>query len=136
MKEPSIEELKRELASINLVLKIEPTFIKKICDEILEIAGSKGLQIERRAEGYALTPSPEAAVVGLPHLRLALRGDVVTMWVRAPYSLSEELCEKVGLKPETIHQMLLKAAQEIASLFRRYGKNEDYVMISLPKSED
>ena len=132
MAEVDVDEMRRELASISLVLKVDPSLMENLINEVVETVNSMGLRAEKRAEGYAFIPSIEAAVIGLPHLRLAHRGDLVTIWVRDPYALDGERCERVGISAMELHKLLVEGARKIASIFKHYGKEGDTLTISLP----
>ena len=128
-----MERMMDDLASIKLALRVGPEEAEKISKEILEAMSSFKLYPDRRAEGYAFIPSRQAAVAGLPHLRLAYREGFLIAWVRAPYSMRRELCEMLGLKPETLYQELLGAAKRIASILEKHGIEGENLMISLPE---
>ena len=128
----SVEDLRDRLARIHITLKISGEEIESLLKEVLDAARSVGLNPESRVEGFALTPSHEAAVIGLPHLRIARIGDLLMVWVRAPYSLDREKCRYVGLDADELYEMLLAGARRIAEIFRRYSKSAEYLEISLP----
>ena len=128
----SVEDLRDRLARIHITLKISGEDIESLLKEVLDAARSVGLNPESRVEGFALTPSHEAAVIGLPHLRVARVSDLLMVWVRAPYSLDREKCRYVGLDAEELYEMLLAGARRIAEIFRRYSKSAEYLEISLP----
>jgi len=115
-----------------MVLKTGEADVEDILSEILEAMKSIGLNPEKRAEGYAFTPSHEAAVIGLPHLRLAKIDDLLTVWVRAPHGLNENRCRAAGLNVEELYQKLLEGAEKIAEIFRKYSRESDFVQISMP----
>jgi hypothetical protein len=127
-----IEDIRQRLAKIHLTLKAPPKRIQKILDEVLEAGRSVGLSPERRAEGYALIPSREAAVMGLPHLRVAVISDLLTVWVRAPYSLGEERCTIAGIDAGELYEMILAGAMRIAEIMRKHSTSGEFVQISLP----
>ena len=56
-----LSELRRRLAAIHITLKADAEEIRKLMKDLLEAGRSIGLEAEKRAEGYALTPSREAA---------------------------------------------------------------------------
>jgi len=124
--------LRDRLARIHITLKISGEEIESLLKEVLDAARSVGLNPESRVEGLALTPSHEAAVIGLPHLRVARVSDLLMVWVRAPYSLDREKCRYVGLDADELYEMLLAGARRIAEIFRRYSKSAEYLEISLP----
>ncbi|MCD6261276.1 MAG: hypothetical protein J7J28_05790 [Thaumarchaeota archaeon] len=128
----SVEDLRDRLARIHITLKISGEEIESLLKEVLDAARSVGLNPESRVEGFALTPSHEAAVIGLPHLRVARVSDLLMIWVRAPYSLDREKCRYVGLDADELYEMLLAGARRIAEIFRRYSKSAEYLEISLP----
>ena len=128
----SVEDLRDRLARIHITLKISGEEIESLLKEVLDAARSVGLNPESRVEGFALTPSHEAAVIGLPHLRVARVSDLLMVWVRAPYSLDREKCRYVGLDADELYEMLLAGARRIAEIFRRYSKSAEYLEISLP----
>lgn len=127
-----IENMREGLAKINMTLKTSPERIDEVMKEILEAGKSVGLNPEKRAEGYALTPSREAAVMGLPHLRVAIMGDILTIWVRAPYSLDDVKCESAGMSARELYEMIVIGAVRIAEILRRYAEREELLQISLP----
>jgi len=128
----SVEDLRDRLARIHITLKISGEEIESLLKEVLDAARSVRLNPESRVEGFALTPSHEAAVIGLPHLRVARVSDLLMVWVRAPYSLDREKCRYVGLDADELYEMLLAGARRIAEIFRRYSKSAEYLEISLP----
>lgn len=128
----SVEDLRDRLARIHITLKISGEEIESLLKEVLDAGRSVGLNPESRVEGFALTPSHEAAVIGLPHLRVARVSDLLMIWVRAPYSLDREKCRYVGLDADELYEMLLAGARRIAEIFRRYSKSAEYLEISLP----
>ena len=128
----SVEDLRDRLARIHITLKISGEEIESLLKEVLNAARSVGLNPESRVEGFALTPSHEAAVIGLPHLRVARVSDLLMIWVRAPYSLDREKCRYVGLDADELYEMLLAGARRIAEIFRRYSKSAEYLEITLP----
>ncbi len=127
-----VEKLRGRLVSIRMVLTADEGDIEKILNEVLEAMKDIGLNPEKRAEGYAFPPSHEAAVIGLPHLRLARRGDLLTVWVRAPHGLEERRCRIVGLSVDGLYQKLVEGAERIAEIFRKYSKESEFIHISLP----
>lgn len=126
-----INELREELARIRITLKANVRDIEEIMKPLLEAGSSAGLKVERRAEGYALTPSHEAAVMGLPHLRVARIGDLLMIWVRAPYSLDEQRCCAAGLDARNLYRALLMGAERIAEVLRRRFGEDELIQISL-----
>ena len=128
----SVEDLRDRLARIHITLKISGEEIESLLKEVLDAGRSVGLNPENRVEGFALTPSHEAAVVGLPHLRIARISDLLMVWVRAPYSLDQEKCRSIGLNADELYEMLLAGARRIAEIFRRYSKSAEYLEITLP----
>ena len=124
--------MRNRLARIHITLKIGGEEIESLLKEVLDAARSVGLNPESRVEGFALTPSHEAAVIGLPHLRVARVSDLLMVWVRAPYSLDRERCRYVGLDADELYEMLLAGARKIAEILRRYSKSAEYLEISLP----
>lgn len=128
-----LEDLRRELAEIHLTLKASVEDIEKLLEEILEVGRSLNLTPEKRAEGYALTPSHNVAILGLPHLRIARIGDLLTIWVRAPYALDEERCRLAGISAEELHQKLLAGAIRIAEILRKHSEKGEFLQISLPQ---
>ena len=128
----SVEDLRDRLARIHITLKISGEEIESLLKEVLDAGRSVGLNPESRVEGFALTPSHEAAVVGLPHLRIARISDLLMVWVRAPYSLDQEKCRSIGLNADELYEMLLAGARRIAEIFRRYSKSAEYLEITLP----
>ena len=124
--------MRDRLARIHITLKISGEEIESLLKEVLDAGRSVGLNPESRVEGFALTPSHEAAVVGLPHLRIARISDLLMVWVRAPYSLDQEKCRSIGLNADELYEMLLAGAKRIAEIFRRYSKSAEYLEISLP----
>ena len=124
--------MRDRLARIHITLKISGEEIESLLKEVLDAGRSVGLNPESRVEGFALTPSHEAAVVGLPHLRIARISDLLMVWVRAPYSLDQEKCRSIGLNADELYEMLLAGARRIAEIFRRYSKSAEYLEISLP----
>jgi hypothetical protein len=127
-----IEDMRQGLARIHFTLKAPPKRIEKILDEVLEAGRSVGLSPERRAEGYALLPSHEAAVIGLPHLRVSVINDLITAWVRAPYALDEERCMVAGINAGKLYEMLLAGAVRIAEIMRKHSTGGEFLQISLP----
>ena len=127
-----LDDLKSALAKIHMTLKTDLTGIEEIMNEVLDIGKSFGLNPEKRVEGYALTPSHQAAVIGLPHLRVAQINDLIMVWIRAPYALDEERCKLLGLDAEQLYQKLLYAAREIAEILKKYSKESEFLQISLP----
>ena len=125
-------ELREKLARIRITLKADVRNIEKLMEDLLRAGSSAGLKVERRAEGYALMPSHEAAVIGLPHLRIARIGDLLMIWIRAPYSLDERRCRAVGLDVENLYQALLTGAKRIAEILRRRFGEDELIQISLP----
>ena len=128
----SVEDLRDRLARIHITLKISGEELESLLKEVLDAGRSVGLNPENRVEGFALTPSHEAAVIGLPHLRVARVSDLLMIWVRAPYSLDREKCRYVGLDADELYEMLLAGARKIAEILRRYSKSAEYLEISLP----
>ncbi len=127
-----LNELREKLARIRITLKADVRDVEELMEDLLKAGSSAGLKVERRAEGYALTPSHEAAVIGLPHLRIARIGDLLMIWVRAPYSLDEQRCRVLGLDAENLYQALSTGAKRIAEILRsRFGEDE-LVQLSLP----
>ena len=129
----NVEDLRSRLVNVHMVLKAGEVDVENILNDVLEAVKSVGLNPERRAEGYAFTPSHEAAVIGLPHLRLAVIDDLLSVWVRAPHGLDENLCRMVGLDVEELYQKLLEGAEKIAEVFRKYSKKGEFMQISLPQ---
>ena len=127
-----LNELREKLARIRIALKANVRNVEELIEELLKAGSSAGLKVERRAEGYALTPSREAAVAGLPHLRMARVGDLLMIWVRAPYSLDELRCRAVGLNAENLYQMILAGAEKIAEILRRRYGEDELIQISMP----
>jgi hypothetical protein len=127
-----IEDMRQGLARIHLTLKAPLKRIEKILDEVLEAGRSVGLSPERRAEGYALLPSREAAVIGLPHLRVAVINDLLTVWIRAPYALDEDRCMVAGIDAGKLYEMLLAGAVRIAEIMRKHSAGGELLQISLP----
>ncbi|HDJ66842.1 MAG TPA: hypothetical protein ENF33_03950 [Nitrososphaeria archaeon] len=128
----SVEELRDRLARIHITLKVNDERVKSLLEEVLDAGRSVGLNPESRVEGFALTPSHEAAVIGLPHLRIARIGDLLMVWVRAPYSLDQGKCRSIGLSADELYEMLLAGARKIAEILRRYSKSAEYLEITLP----
>ncbi len=129
-----LSELRRRLAAIHITLKADAEEIRKLMKDLLEAGRSIGLEAEKRAEGYALTPSRKAAEIGLPHLRIAWMGDLLTVWVRAPYSLDEMRCEMVGIEAEKLYGMILLGARRMADVLRRSFKEDDFLQVTLPQT--
>lgn len=127
-----IEEMREGLARIHITLKASPERVEEITEEILEVGRSAGLNPEKRAEGYALMPSREMAVMGLPHLRVAIMEEILTIWVRAPYSLDEERCEGAGISAGELYEMLLAAAVKMAEILRKHSAKDEFLQVSLP----
>jgi len=127
-----LEELRRKLAKIHLTLRIHEGDVESVMKEILEIGRSLNLNLEKRAEGYAFTPSHQAALIGLPHLRVARIGDLLTIWIRAPYALDEARCRAIGLDARDLYQKLLTGAREIAKTLEKYSRSAEFLQISLP----
>ena len=128
-----LEELRRRLAEIRIVLRLDEGDPEEIIDELLEAGRAAGLNPERRAEGYALAPSRLAAALGLPHLRIGLLDSLLMIWVRAPHSLDDLLCEVAGLSAEKLYEMILSGARRMAEVLRRYFEEGDALQITLPK---
>ena len=127
-----VGELRDRLARIRITLKISGERAESLLREILDAGRSVGLSPESRAEGFALTPSHEAAVIGLPHLRVARISDLLMIWVRAPYALDQERCRSIGLDADELYNMLSTAAERIAEILRRCSEEAEYLEISLP----
>lgn len=126
------ENFGQDLAKIHLTLKIHEKYVEDLMEEILEVGKSLNLEPERRAEGYALTPSHRAAAIGLPHLRIAITENLITVWVRSPYALDEEKCRLVGIDAEELYRRLLTGAIKMAEILRKYSEKGEYIQISLP----
>ena len=71
-------------------------------------------------------------MIGLPHLRIARIGDLLMVWIRAPYSLDQRKCRSIGLSADELYEMLLAGARKIAEILRRHSKSAEYLEISLP----
>ena len=128
----NVRELRDRLARIRITLKISGEEVESLLREILNAGRSVGLNPESRAEGFALAPSHEAAVIGLPHLRVARISDFLMIWVRAPYALEQERCRSIGLDADELYNMLSTAAEKIAEILRRCSEKAEYLEISLP----
>lgn len=128
----NIEDMRQGLARIHMTLKAPPEHINRIVREILEAGRSIGLNPEERAEGYALTPSHEVAIMGLPHLRVAIMEDILTIWVRAPYSLDEKRCENAGISVGKLYELIIAGAVKIAEILEKHSMEREFLQISLP----
>lgn len=125
-------ELRRRLAEVRIILRLDEADLGEVIDELLEAGRAAGLNPERRAEGYALAPSRLAAALGLPHLRIGFLDNLLMIWVRAPHSLDDLLCEIAGLSAEKLYEMILSGARGMAETLRRHFEEDDVLQISLP----
>ena len=127
-----LEKLRSGLAEIHVTFKADSKTIDEALKEILEAEQAIGLTPWKRVEGYALVPSREAAVIGLPHLRIARSDDLMTIWVRAPYALDGGLCREVELDVEELYNLLLKGALQAVEVLKKHLRKDDVLQVSLP----
>ena len=107
--------MRRALSSISIVVPARPGDGPALVERIREAVEEAGLKAFVRAEGYAFMHSELVGVLGLPHLRLALLGDRVSMWVRDPH--------KLGLGPlgaEELYEGIMRGVRAAASVVRDY----------------
>ena len=107
--------MRRVLSSISVVVPALPGEGPSLAERIREAVEEAGLTAFVRAEGYAFMPSEAVGRLGLPHLRLALVGDRISLWVRDPH--------KLGLGPfgaEEIYQGIMRAVRAAASVVEDY----------------
>ena len=105
----------KALGSISIVVPALPGDGPILAERIREAVEETGLRAFIRAEGYAFMHSELVGMLGLPHLRLALVGDRISMWVRDPH--------KLGLGPigaEELYEGIMRAVEAAVSVIRDY----------------
>ena len=128
----TIRELRDRLAQIQLVASISGEPASRLYEEVLAELTSAGFIPSRRAEGHALFPCENADILGLPHIRLANFGTMISLWIRGPYDLSREKAEMAGLTAEELYERILIGARRAAEVFERFRGVASSVLVSLP----
>ena len=128
----SLSEMRRDLSSISIVVFPAPGDEVRLAERIRRAVERAGLKAFPRAEGYAFMPSEAVGALGLPHLRLAMMGDRIVMWVRDPFRLGEA-CRGAGLSPEELYEGITRAARAAASEVMAYCSEKNAgAMIQVP----
>ena len=126
-----IEDLCRRLAQIRLAAFVSGRAAREVYEKVYAALEDAGLHPEIRAEGHAFFLTPAHEALALPHLRLTAQVGAVAVWVRAPYSLTEEKARAAGLTPQEAYQKLLNAAKAAAQAMQKAAK-EELLQITLP----
>ena len=120
--------MRKALGSISIVVQAQPGEGPFLAELIREAVEKTGLMAFIRAEGYAFMPSEAVGQLGLPHLRLALIGDRVSLWVRDPH--------KLGLGPfeaEELYQSIMEGVRAAVSVITDYcSKRNLEAIIQVP----
>ena len=127
-----LEGMRKALSSIRLVVFPLPGDTPYLVERLREAVVNAGLLAFVRAEGYAFMHTELVGIYGLPHLRLAVMDDRISMWVRDP--------DKLGLGPELpglpvdkLYEGILRAARAAASVIREYQAERGVeALISVP----
>ena len=126
----NLEEMRRGLSRIAILVFPLPEDIPALVDRIREAVEEAGLKAFVRAEGYAFMQSELVGVYGLPHLRLAITGDRICLWVRDPSSLGQGLPD---LSVEELYEGIVEGARAAASVIEEYCAERGLEpLISLP----
>jgi len=107
--------MRKALGSISIVVQARPGEGPILAELIREAVEETGLIAFIRAEGYAFMPSEAVGRLGLPHLRLALMDDRISLWVRDPH--------KLGLGPfgaEELYRGIIEGVRAAASVVSDY----------------
>mgnify|MGYP000392013248 FL=1 len=115
----SLEEKRRALASILVLIFPRPEDIPELVERVREAVERTGLRAFLRAEGYAFMQTELIGIYGLPHLRLAVTGDRISLWVRDGHKLGLGP-ELPGLSAERLYEDIVEGARAAASVIERY----------------
>jgi len=118
------------LSSIRLIAVLRGS-TEKVIEEIREKLAKHGVQMFLRAEGYAIARDEAVAKAGLPHLRLAVSQNAVSMWVRSPESLQKMLLDRMGYTVDSLLEEILGSATIIEETIR--SSNPEFLESNVPK---
>ncbi|RLE64067.1 MAG: hypothetical protein DRJ38_06215 [Thermoprotei archaeon] len=121
------------MGKIHLTVILTSDDIPLVTKEIVKSVEKIGLKAMIRADGYAFMKSSVVGELGLPHLRYAIMEDRAMVWVRAPYKLSEELLALAGFNVREYCEEMIRAAREIAKIFKKYEDKAVGLNIELPE---
>lgn len=128
-----VETYREKLGKIHLTVILTSDDIPLVTKEIVKSVEKIGLKAMIRADGYAFMKSSVVGELGLPHLRYAIMEDRAMVWVRAPYKLSEELLALAGFNVREYCEEMIRAAREIAKIFKKYEDKAVGLNIELPE---
>jgi len=115
----SLEEKRRALTSIRVLIFPEPEDIPELVERVREAVEGTGLRAFLRAEGYAFMQTEMIGIYGLPHLRLAATGGRICLWVRDGHKLGLGP-ELPGLSADQLYEDIVRGARAAASVIERY----------------
>jgi len=114
-----LEEKRRALTSIRVLIFPRPEDIPELVERVREAVERTGLRAFLRAEGYAFMQTELVGIYGLPHLRLAATEDRISLWVRDGHKLGLGP-ELPGLSVEQLYEDIVEGARAAASVIERY----------------
>ncbi|RLE61928.1 MAG: hypothetical protein DRJ38_10575 [Thermoprotei archaeon] len=129
----SVNRYKEDLGRIHLTIILTSDLITSLTHDVVGEVEKLGLKAMIRADGYAFMKSSVVGELGLPHLRYAIIEDRAMVWVRAPYKLSEELLALAGFNVKEYCEEIIRAAREIAKIFKKYEDKAVGLNIELPE---
>lgn len=118
------------LSSIRLVAVLSVP-VEAVVGEIRERLAERGVQMFVRADGYAIAREEAVARAGLPHLRLFVSRGTLSMWVRSPGSLREDLLSGLGYTVDSLVREILGSAAVVEETIR--GTNPEFLESSVPR---
>ena len=124
-----VEELQQKLNSTDMYIDIggkADEFQKKLVNVLSKL----GFQASIRAEGFAFFPGKEQDWKGLPSIRMARNGNVLTMRVHASDTLTDVNARAVGSTPIDVYRRLVNGLLEAGRLYEEYGKKAAYASVS------
>lgn len=122
-----MEDMCRTLASFEAVALLDPRAVEELVEDLVRALEPLGFAAERRAEGFALYPY---GLRPFTHLRIAVHGEMVSMYVRDPFEL-EESAESVGVEPEEFYEFILSAIREAAAVFSSF-RGRGFIRVRVP----
>ena len=124
----------KNLCKISLVIILNPETIPRFKEEIKRVAEQLGMKVYLRAEGFAFAKNNKVIILGLPHPRLRVLDDKVSVWVRAPYKFNEKLIKSAGLSPDEYYNEIITLANSIRDIFIKYKDKAKIIFIQIPEN--
>ena len=123
------EVLQQRLNSADLYIDIGGR-ADELQKKLVTVLTKLGFQASIRAEGFAFFPGEEQGWMGLPSIRMARSGSVLTMRIHASDTLTAVNAHAVDSTPIDVYRRLVNGLVEAGRLYEEYSKKAAYSSVN------